>query len=417
MGKYLIKGGKKLNGEVEISGAKNATLGILAATILCDEEVVIENVPNVRDTKIMIDALIELGAEVKYINRNIISINAKNVTKHELSKDEFNHLRASYYFVGSLLGRHKKAKVILPGGCDIGARPINLHLKGFNALGANCEIKDGYINAEASNLRGANIYLDIVSVGATINIMLASVLSEGTTIIENVAKEPHVVDIANFLNSMGANVKGAGTDTIRIKGVKKLHSSNYAIIPDQIEAGTYMTLAAITGGDITIKNVIPKHLEFITAKLLDMGNNVIVYDEAVRVIGADRQLPTSIKTMPYPGFPTDLQPQISCTLSIANGESIITESIFENRFKYVSEIKKMGAIIEVNGSILNITGVEKLKGANLVAPDLRAGAALVLAALSAEGESIVDNVEFIERGYENFIEKLKDLNADINSIK
>lgn len=417
MGKYLIKGGKKLNGEVEISGAKNATLGILAATILCDEEVVIENVPNVRDTKIMIDALIELGAEVKYINRNIISINAKNVTKHELSKDEFNHLRASYYFVGSLIGRHKKAKVILPGGCDIGARPINLHLKGFNALGANCEIKDGYINAEASNLRGANIYLDIVSVGATINIMLASVLSEGTTIIENVAKEPHVVDIANFLNSMGANVKGAGTDTIRIKGVKKLHSSNYAIIPDQIEAGTYMTLAAITGGDITIKNVIPKHLESITAKLLDMGNNVIVYDEAVRVIGADRQLPTSIKTMPYPGFPTDLQPQISCTLSIANGESIITESIFENRFKYVSEIKKMGAIIEVNGSILNITGVEKLKGANLVAPDLRAGAALVLAALSAEGESIVDNVEFIERGYENFIEKLKDLNADINSIK
>lgn len=417
MGKYLIKGGKKLNGEVEISGAKNATLGILAATILCDEEVVIENVPNVRDTKIMIDALIELGAEVKYINRNIISINAKNVTKHELSKDEFNHLRASYYFVGSLIGRHKKAKVILPGGCDIGARPINLHLKGFNALGANCEIKDGYINAEASNLRGANIYLDIVSVGATINIMLASVLSEGTTIIENVAKEPHVVDIANFLNSMGANVKGAGTDTIRIKGVKKLHSSNYAIIPDQIEAGTYMTLAAITGGDITIKNIIPKHLESITAKLLDMGNNVIVYDEAVRVIGADRQLPTSIKTMPYPGFPTDLQPQISCTLSIANGESIITESIFENRFKYVSEIKKMGAIIEVNGSILNITGVEKLKGANLVAPDLRAGAALVLAALSAEGESIVDNVEFIERGYENFIEKLKDLNADINSIK
>ena len=408
MGKYLIKGGKKLNGEVEISGAKNATLGILAATILCDEEVVIENVPNVRDTKIMIDALIELGAEVKYINRNIISINAKNVTKHELSKDEFNHLRASYYFVGSLLGRHKKAKVILPGGCDIGARPINLHLKGFNALGANCEIKDGYINAEASNLRGANIYLDIVSVGATINIMLASVLSEGTTIIENVAKEPHVVDIANFLNSMGANVKGAGTDTIRIKGVKKLHSSNYAIIPDQIEAGTYMTLAAITGGDITIKNVIPKHLESITAKLLDME---------IELKAPKRLKSIDIKTMPYPGFPTDLQPQISCTLSIANGESIITESIFENRFKYVSEIKKMGAIIEVNGSILNITGVEKLKGANLVAPDLRAGAALVLAALSAEGESIVDNVEFIERGYENFIEKLKDLNADINSIK
>lgn len=417
MGKYLINGGKKLNGEVEISGAKNATLGVLAATILCEEEVVIENVPNVRDTKIMIDALIELGAEVKYINRNVISINAKNVSKCELSKDEFNHLRASYYFVGSLLGRHKKAKVILPGGCDIGARPINLHLKGFTALGANCEIKDGCINAEAENLRGSNIYLDIVSVGATINIMLASVLSEGTTVIENVAKEPHVVDIANFLNSMGANVKGAGTDIIRIKGVKKLHSSNYAIIPDQIEAGTYMTLAAITSGDITIKNVIPKHLESITAKLLDMGNNVIVYDEAVRVIGADRQFPTSIKTMPYPGFPTDLQPQIACTLSIAQGESIITESIFENRFKYVSEIKKMGAIIEVNGSILNITGVEKLKGANLTAPDLRAGAALVLAALSAEGESIVDKVEYIERGYENFVEKLKDLNAAINSIK
>lgn len=417
MGKYLITGGNKLNGEVEISGAKNATLGILAATILCDEEVIIENVPNVRDTNIMIDALIELGAEVKFISRNIISVNAKNVSKCELSKEEFNHLRASYYFVGSLLGRHKKAKVVLPGGCNIGARPINLHLKGFNALGANAEIKNGYILAEASNLKGSNIYLDIVSVGATINIMLAAVLSEGTTIIENVAKEPHVVDIANFLNSMGANIKGAGTDIIRIKGVKKLHSSNYAIIPDQIEAGTYMTLAAITSGDITIKNVIPKHLESITAKLLDMGNNVIIYDEAVRVIGADRQLPTSIKTMPYPGFPTDLQPQIACTLSIAKGDSTITESIFENRFKYVSEIKKMGAVIEVNGSILNITGVDKLKGSNLIAPDLRAGAALVLAALSAEGVSTVENTEFIERGYENFVEKLQDLNADIKNTK
>ena len=416
MSKYLIKGGKKLTGEVEISGAKNATLGILAATILCDEEVIIENVPNVRDTNIMIEALSKLGAEVKYITKNTLSINAKNANNTILSDDFLHHMRASYYFVGSLLGRHKKAKVILPGGCDIGARPIDLHLKGFNALGARAEINNGFIEAEADMLRGSNIYLDIVSVGATINIMLAAVLSEGTTIIENVAKEPHVVDIANFLNSMGANVKGAGTDIIRIKGVKKLHGSNYAIIPDQIEAGTYMALAAITSGDIIIKNVIPKHLESITAKLLDMGNNVIVYDEAIRVIGADRQLPTSIKTMPYPGFPTDLQPQIACTLSIANGESVITESIFENRFKYVSEVKKMGAIIEVNGSILKISGVEKLKGAELTAPDLRAGAALVISALAAEGDSIINNIEYIERGYESFVDKLKELNADIQTI-
>ena len=416
MSKYQIKGSKKLIGEVKISGAKNATLGILAASILCNEEVIIDNVPDVRDCKIMIEALKSLGATVEYINRNCVRINPKNATNTELTDTYLSSIRASYYFVGALLSKHKKAKVSLPGGCDIGARPIDLHLKGFSALGAKSYIDDGCIYASADRLVGSHIYLDVVSVGATINIMIAATLSEGTTIIENVAKEPHVVDIANFLNSMGANIKGAGTDIIRIKGVNKLHKTNYAIIPDQIEAGTYMTLAAITSGDIIIKNVIPKHLESITAKLFDMGNNVIIYDEAVRVVGADRQLATSIKTMPYPGFPTDLQPQISCTLAVAKGESVITESIFENRFKYVKEVKKMGAIIEVNGSVLKITGVEKLKGANLEVPDLRAGAALVIAALSADGISIINNIEYIERGYEDFENKLKDLNADLIRI-
>lgn len=416
MSKYIINGGKRLFGEVKISGAKNAAVGILAASIMTDEDITIENIPDVWDINVMIDAIKVLGANVTRINRNTVKINSKNACITELSDLNLGKMRATYYFVGALLAKHKQAKVIFPGGCNIGARPINLHLKGFNALGANAYEKDGYIIASADSLRGAQIYLDIVSVGATINIMLASVLATGVTIIENAAKEPHVVDIANFLNSMGANIKGAGTDVIRIKGVKKLHGSTYTVIPDQIEAGTYMALASITKGDVIIKNIIPKHLESITAKLIDLGNRVIPYDEAIRVIGTDKILPTNIKTMPYPGFPTDLQPQFACTLALANGKSSIVESIFENRFKYVEQIKKMGAIIKIDGNTINIEGIDHLEGQKLIAPDLRAGAALIIAALAAKGESTIDKIEFVERGYEDFVNKLKDLGADIKKI-
>ena len=413
MSRYLINGGKKLSGEVRISGAKNATVGILAASIMTDDDIFIDNIPDVWDINVMLDAIQVLGATVTRINRNSVKINSKNANITELSDLNLGKMRATYYFVGALLAKQHKAKVIFPGGCNIGARPINLHLKGFNALGANSYEKDGYIIAEAENLKGANIYLDVVSVGATINIMLAAVLSQGTTIIENAAKEPHVVDIANFLNSMGANIKGAGTDIIKIKGVKRLHGTTYSIIPDQIEAGTYMALAAITKGDILIKNVIPRHLDSIAAKLVDIGNQVISYDEAVRVIGSNQILPTTIKTMPYPGFPTDMQPQFACILALSNGKSKIDESIFENRFKYVDQVKKMGAVIEIENSSIIIDGVDHLEGSNLIAPDLRAGAALVLAALAAKGESVIDKIEYVERGYEDFVNKLKELGADI----
>ncbi len=416
MAKYVIQGGKRLSGEVKISGAKNAAVGILAASIMTDEDVLIENIPDVWDINVMLDAIQVLGAKVSRIGRNTVKINSKDANVTELSDSKLGKMRATYYFVGALLAKHHKSKVIFPGGCNIGARPINLHLKGFSALGAKAYEKEGYIITEADNLKGANIYLDIVSVGATINIMLAAVLSQGLTIIENAAKEPHVVDIANFLNSMGANIKGAGTDIIKIKGVKKLHGTNYSVIPDQIEAGTYMALATITKGDITIKNIIPKHLESISAKLLDCGNQVIAYDEALRVIGSDDILPTTIKTMPYPGFPTDMQPQFACTLSLAVGKSKIEESIFENRFKYVEEIKKMGAVISIEGSTLIIEGVKHLEGKKIIAPDLRAGAGLVLASLAANGESEIDKIEFVERGYEDFVNKLKELGANIKKV-
>lgn len=417
MAKYIINGGNKLAGEVRISGAKNATLGILAAAVMTDEDIIIENIPDVWDVNVMLDAIQILGAEVDRINRNTVKINSKNVNVTELSGSNLGKMRATYYFVGALLARFHKARVIFPGGCNIGARPINLHLKGFKSLGADAYEEDGYIIAECDRLLGANIYLDIVSVGATINIMLASVLSQGQTTIENAAKEPHVVDIANFLNSMGANIKGAGTDIIRIKGVKKLHGTNYSVIPDQIEAGTYMALASITKGDITIRNIIPKHLESISAKLLDIGNQVIAYDEALRVIGSETIYPTTVKTMPYPGFPTDMQPQFACTLAIANGKSRIDESIFENRFKYVDQINKMGALIKVDGTSIIIDGVDHLCGYKLVAPDLRAGAAFVLAALSARGESTIEKIEYVERGYEDFVNKLKSLGANISKVE
>ncbi len=417
MAKYVINGGKKLTGEVKISGAKNAAVGILAASIMTDEDILIENIPDVWDINVMLDAIKVLGSTVTRIDRNTVKINSKNANITELSDKNLGKMRATYYFVGALLAKHHKSKVIFPGGCNIGARPINLHLKGFSALGANAYEENGYIITEAENLRGANIYLDVVSVGATVNIMLASVLSQGVTIIENAAREPHVVDIANFLNSMGANIKGAGTDSIRIKGVKKLHGTTYSVIPDQIEAGTYMVLSAITRGDILIKNIIPKHLESISAKLLDIGNQVIAYDEAIRVIGSNDILPTTIKTMPYPGFPTDMQPQFACTLALSTGKSKIEESIFENRFKYVEEVKKMGATITIDNSTLIIDGVNHLDGCKLTAPDLRAGAALVLACLAANGKSEIDRIEFVERGYEDFVNKLKDLGADIKKIE
>ena len=417
MSKYIINGGKKLSGEVKISGAKNATVGILAASIMTDEDVLIENIPDVWDINVMLEAIKVLGAEVTRINRNTVKINSKSANLTELSDKNLGKMRATYYFVGALLARHHKSKVIFPGGCNIGLRPINLHLKGFKALGANAYEQDGYIITEADNLRGANIYLDTVSVGATVNIMLAAVLSQGVTIIENAAKEPHVVDIANFLNSMGASIKGAGTDTIKIKGVKKLHGTKYSVIPDQIEAGTYMVLATITKGDITIKNIIPKHIESISAKLIDVGNQVIAYDEAIRVIGSEIILPTTIKTMPYPGFPTDMQPQFTCTLTLANGRSKIEESIFENRFKYVEEIKKMGATITIDNTTLIVDGVKELEGRKMTAPDLRAGAALVLACLAAKGQSEIDKIEYVERGYEDFVNKLIELGADIKKIE
>ena len=417
MSKYVIKGGKRLAGEVKISGAKNAAVGILAASIMTDEDILIENIPDVWDINVMLDAIQVLGANVTRIDRNTVKINSKDANVTELSDKNLGKMRATYYFVGALLAKHHRSKVIFPGGCNIGARPINLHLKGFTALGANAYEKDGYIITEAEDLKGSSIYLDVVSVGATVNIMLAAVLSQGVTIIENSAKEPHVVDIANFLNSMGANIKGAGTDVIRIKGVKKLHGTTYSVIPDQIEAGTYMALATITKGDITIKNIIPKHLESISAKLLDCGNQVIAYDEALRVIGSDEILPTTIKTMPYPGFPTDMQPQFACTLSLASGKSKIEESIFENRFKYVDEVIRMGAKITIDNSTLIIEGVKQLTGKKVTAPDLRAGAGLVLACLSANGESEIDKIEYVERGYEDFVNKLKELGADIKKIE
>lgn len=416
MDKYIIKGGISLNGEVNISGAKNATLGILAASILCDEDVTIDNVPDISDVQCMLKAIESMGATVNRLSANTYTINGKNINITELNDPSLKNLRATYYFVGALLAKYKNAKVIAPGGCNIGLRPIDLHLKGFKSIGADAYIENDYIIAKTEGIVGDNIYFDTISVGATINVMIASVFCMGTTVMRNVSKEPHVVDVANFLNAMGANIRGAGTDTIKIKGVNKLHSTNYTIIPDQIEAGTYMILAAITKGDITVKNVIPKHLESISAKLMDTGNSVMTYDEAVRVIGSNIQIHTSIKTLPYPGFPTDLQPQMACLLSIADGKSKITETIFENRFKYVNEVIKMGAKMTVNDNELLIDGVQKLSGKNLVAPDLRAGAALVIAALSADGFSTIDNIEYIERGYENFIPKLQELGAIINKI-
>lgn len=416
MEQYLIKGGKALAGEVMISGAKNAALGILAAAVMTDELVTIENLPDVRDINILIDALVEIGVKVERINAHTVKLVGCNTRSVSVEDDSMRKIRGSYYLLGALLGKHKSAQVALPGGCNIGSRPMDQHLKGFSALGAKVYIQHGMVIAEAEQLVGSHIYLDMVSVGATINIMLAAVLAEGQTILENAAKEPHVVDVANFLNSMGASIKGAGTDVIRIRGVEKLHGSTYSIIPDQIEAGTFMLAAAATKGDVTIKNVIPKHLEAISAKLSEIGAEVEEFDDAVRIVANKRLGHTQVKTLPYPGFPTDMQPQISTVLVLSKGTSIVTESIFENRFKYVDELARMGASVKVEGNTAIIDGVELLTGATICAPDLRAGAALVIAALSAEGFSVVEQVEYIERGYENFEGKMRELGASIEKV-
>ncbi len=416
MEQYIIKGGNPLVGEVEIGGAKNAALAILAAAIMTDETVTIDNLPDVNDINVLLEAISGIGAEVDRIDRHTVRINGSNIENFDIEYDYIKKIRASYYLLGALLGKYKRAEVDLPGGCNIGSRPIDQHLKGFRALGAYVDIEHGKIIAEAERLIGKHIYFDVVSVGATINVMMAASMAEGLTILENVAKEPHVVDVANFLNSMGANIRGAGTDVIKIRGVSRLHKTDYSIIPDQIEAGTFMFAAAATRGDVTVMNVIPKHLEATIAKLVEIGCEVEEFDDAVRVVSKGDLHNTQVKTLPYPGFPTDMQPQIGVTLALCKGTSTITESIFENRFKYLSELARMGANVKVEGNAATIEGVDKFSGARVSAPDLRAGAALVIAGMAADGITIVDDIVYIQRGYERFEEKLRSLGAVIERV-
>ena len=420
MEQYIIKGGNPLVGEVVIGGAKNAALGILAAAIMTDGECLIDNMPNVRDTNVLLQAMEGIGARIERKGDNEVVISGKDIDSAGdliVDNEYIRKIRASYYLIGALLGKYKKAQVVLPGGCDIGSRPIDQHIKGFRALGAEVKIEHGMIIAQAEQLVGSRIYLDVVSVGATINIMMAAALAQGNTVIENAAKEPHIVDVANFLNSMGADIRGAGTDVIRIKGVEKFHDTEYSVIPDQIEAGTFMMAAAATRGDDLIKNVIPKHLETISAKLSEIGAQIEESDDAVRVVATQRLCNTQIKTLPYPGFPTDMQPQMAITLGLSTGTSTITESIFENRFRYVEELRRMGANIKmVEGNTAIIHGVEKYTGATVAAPDLRAGAALVIAGLAAEGYTTVTQIGYIKRGYERFDEKLRALGGLIEEV-
>lgn len=416
MEQYIIKGGNPLVGEVEIGGAKNAALAILAAAIMTDETVLIDNLPDVNDVNVMLEAISGIGAGVQRIDRHTVKINGGTIGDFNIEYDYIKKIRASYYLLGALLGKYRRAEVALPGGCNIGSRPIDQHLKGFRALGADVDIEHGKIVAEAEFLRGTHLYFDVVSVGATINVMMAAAMADGLTIMENVAKEPHVVDVANFLNSMGANIRGAGTDVIKIRGVKKLHRSEYSIIPDQIEAGTFMFAAAATKGDVTVMNVIPKHLDATISKLVDIGCEVEEFDDAVRVVAKGRLRCTQVKTLPYPGYPTDMQPQIGVTLALAKGTSTITESIFENRFKYLGELARMGAVVKVEGNSATIEGVERFSGARVSAPDLRAGAALCIAGLAADGITIVDDIVYIQRGYERFEEKLRNLGGIIEKV-
>ncbi len=416
MEQYVIKGGIPLVGEVEIAGAKNAALPILSAAIMSDETVTLENLPDVNDINVLIEAVEKIGARVQRVDRHTVKINGSTIRNCAVDYDSIKKIRASYYLLGALLGKYNEAEVPLPGGCNIGSRPIDQHLKGFRAIGADVSISHGTIIAKCDNMHGAHVFLDVVSVGATINIMMAASRAPGRTIIENAAKEPHVVDAANFLNSMGADIKGAGTDVIRIHGVQRFHGCTYSIVPDMIEAGTYMLAAAATRGDVVVKNVIPKHLEAITAKLSEIGCEVEESEDSLRVVASKPLQRTQVKTLPYPGFPTDMQPQIGAVLSLANGTSIVTESIFESRFKYVDELSRMGANIKVEGNTAIIVGTGQLTGARVSSPDLRAGAALVIAGLAAEGFTIVDDIVYIQRGYEDFDGKLKALGAEIEKV-
>lgn len=417
MDQYIIKGGNPLVGEVEIGGAKNAALAILAAAIMTDDTVRLENLPDVNDINVLLEAIGGIGAKVERVDRHTAVINGSTIGDISVDYEYIKKIRASYYLLGALLGKYKKAEVPLPGGCNIGSRPIDLHLKGFRALGATVEEGNGMVRAYADRLVGTSIYMDQVSVGATINIMLAASMAEGVTTIENAAKEPHVVDTANYLNMMGANIKGAGTDVIRIKGVEKLHGAQYTIIPDQIEAGTYMIAAAITGGDVLVKNIIPKHMDSLTAKLDEMNVTIEEHDDSIRVT-ANRPLHcANVKTMSYPGFPTDLQPQIAALLSVCQGQSVITENVWDNRYQYIDELRKMGAQVQIDGRVARIDGIPRFHGANVTATDLRAGAAMILAALAAEGESVIDGVKYIDRGYEEVEHKFNALGANITRVK
>ena len=419
MNKFVVNGGKQLNGEVTISGAKNAAVAIIPGVILCDEPCRVENIPNISDVTLIGTILKEMGADVKRVNKSTLDIDPRHIRTHEATTDLVRGMRASYYLLGALLGRFGKAKVLLPGGCNFGVRPIDQHLKGFEAMGCTHEISDGAIDIKSNGgkLKGNNIYLDVVSVGTTINLMLAAVKAEGLTVIENCAKEPHVVDLANFLNSMGANIRGAGTDVIKIRGVEYLRGITYSIIPDQIEAGTYMAAAAATRGVVTVKNITPKHLDSITAKLREIGCEIEEYDEAVRVDARGRNLTRcNIKTMPHPGFPTDCQPQFVAMLTSCNGTSIINENVWDNRYQYISELQRMDAKISVEGRLAIIEGGRPLKPASVKATDLRAGAAMIIAALTANGTTVISNIQYIERGYEEVVEKFRKLGADIKKV-
>ncbi len=416
MDKFVVNGGRPLVGSVSVSGAKNAAVAILPAVILCSGVCRIENVPEISDVTNCLRILYEMGARVRTVNAHTIEIDPRTIHTQTVPHEMAKRMRASYYLIGALLGRFHHASVAMPGGCDLGPRPIDQHLKGFEALGAEIALQDGMISVAADRLVGNQIYLDVVSVGATINIMIAAVLARGLTVIENAAKEPHIVDLANFLNSMGADIRGAGTDVIKIRGVDELRSTTYSIIPDQIEAGTFMVAAAATGGDVLIENVIPKHLESISNKLIEAGAEVTEYDEAVRVRRTGRLTKCMVKTMPHPGFPTDMQPQFGVLLSVAEGTSVINEGIWDNRFRYTAQLASMGANIQVNGKVAVIQGVEKLKGAPVRANDLRAGAAMLIAGMIAEGVTEIEEIQYIERGYENIEEKLRGLGADIRRV-
>ena len=417
MENFVINGGHELFGDVNISGAKNAAVAIIPAAILANDVVRIENIPKISDVSLIIKILDCMGATVKMINSDTIEIDSQALRNKSVPYELASHFRASYYLIGAMLGRFKNAEVAMPGGCDFGTRPIDLHIKGFKMLGADVDIVNGMVCAKAEKLVGTSIYMDNVSVGATINVMLAAVLARGLTVIENAAKEPHIVDLANFLNSMGADVRGAGTDVIKIRVAEKIHGCTYSIIPDQIEAGTYMVAAAACGGDVLVKNVIPKHLESISAKLIEAGAEVIEYDDAVRVTRYKALNKCNVKTMPHPGFPKDMQPKMAVLLSVAHGTSLLSESVWDNRFQYVGQLTRMGANIQVDGKLAVIDGVDELSGVKVKATDLRAGAAMIIAGLIAKGETVIEDIQYIDRGYEDVVQKFAALGADIKRIK